>query len=43
MNAFVESIDSWRDFYMLAGSASATMDSLHGKITRLIILLDSPG
>ncbi|MDQ1262750.1 MAG: hypothetical protein QG575_1931 [Euryarchaeota archaeon] len=28
MNAFIESIDSWRDFYMLAGSASATLVGL---------------
>jgi hypothetical protein len=28
MNAFVESIDSWRDFYMLTGSASATLVGL---------------
>jgi multidrug transporter EmrE-like cation transporter len=28
MNAFVESIDSWRDFYMLPGSASATLVGL---------------
>lgn len=28
MNAFVEIIDSWRDFYMLTGSASATLVGL---------------
>jgi hypothetical protein len=28
MNGFVESIDSWRDFYMLTGSASATLVGL---------------
>jgi hypothetical protein len=28
MNAFIESIDSWRDFYMLTGSASATLVGL---------------
>ncbi|MFA6373269.1 MAG: hypothetical protein WCW68_11640 [Methanothrix sp.] len=28
MNGFVDSIDSWRDFYMLTGSASATLVGL---------------
>jgi hypothetical protein len=28
MNGFIESIDSWRDFYMLTGSASATLVGL---------------
>lgn len=28
MNGFVESVDAWRDFYMLTGSASATLTGL---------------